>query len=98
MAFLKALTDERARFDRAPFDHPELCVPVGHREAQPGVLAAGGNAMFPRSAAEKWAGLPAAGAGGHPAPLQTFEELLKGVGADGSRSHALNDACSVPLP
>jgi hypothetical protein len=29
-AFLRALTDERVRFQRAPFDHPQLFVPDGH--------------------------------------------------------------------
>lgn len=29
--FLLALTDERVRFERAPFDHPQLRVPDGHR-------------------------------------------------------------------
>src|SRR5262249_12915536 len=29
-AFMKALTDDRVRYERAPFDHPELCVPSGH--------------------------------------------------------------------
>jgi cytochrome c peroxidase len=29
-AFLRALTDERVRYRRAPFDHPELFVPDGH--------------------------------------------------------------------
>ncbi len=33
-AFLKALTDDRVRFERAPFDHPELCVSIGHVEEQ----------------------------------------------------------------
>ncbi|MFM8357948.1 MAG: cytochrome-c peroxidase, partial [Verrucomicrobiota bacterium] len=28
--FLKALTDERVRFRRAPFDHPQLLIPNGH--------------------------------------------------------------------
>ncbi len=30
VAFLKSLTDERVRYQRAPFDHPELFVPNGH--------------------------------------------------------------------
>lgn len=30
VAFLRALTDERVRHERAPFDHPELTVPDGH--------------------------------------------------------------------
>jgi hypothetical protein len=29
-AFLRSLTDERVRYARAPFDHPELFVPDGH--------------------------------------------------------------------
>ena len=30
VAFLVALTDDRVRFDRAPFDHPSLCIANGH--------------------------------------------------------------------
>ncbi|WP_292449441.1 cytochrome c peroxidase [Methylibium sp.] len=30
VAFLLSLTDDRVRFQRAPFDHPSLCVPNGH--------------------------------------------------------------------
>ncbi|MBD2773300.1 cytochrome-c peroxidase [Iningainema tapete] len=30
VAFMKGLTDERVRFQRAPFDHPQLFVPNGH--------------------------------------------------------------------
>jgi len=30
VAFLKALTDERVRFQKAPLDHPQLFVPNGH--------------------------------------------------------------------
>jgi cytochrome c peroxidase len=30
VAFLKGLTDERVRLDKAPFDHPQLFVPNGH--------------------------------------------------------------------
>ncbi len=29
VAFMKSLTDERVRYDRAPFDHPQLFVPNG---------------------------------------------------------------------
>jgi hypothetical protein len=28
--FMKGLTDERVRLDKAPFDHPQLFVPDGH--------------------------------------------------------------------
>ncbi|OYD95699.1 cytochrome C peroxidase [Nostoc sp. 'Peltigera membranacea cyanobiont' 210A] len=30
VAFLKGLTDDRVRFDKAPFDHPQLFIPNGH--------------------------------------------------------------------
>jgi cytochrome c peroxidase len=30
VAFMKALTDERVRYERAPFDHPQLFIPNGH--------------------------------------------------------------------
>src|SRR4030095_9400321 len=36
--FLKALTDDRVRFERAPFDHPSLCLPTGYVESPTGVL------------------------------------------------------------
>jgi cytochrome c peroxidase len=31
VAFLKALTDDRVRYEKAPFDHPALKIPHGHR-------------------------------------------------------------------
>jgi len=97
-AFLRALTDERVRHERAPFDHPELCVPSGHPELRPGLLIAAQIPQFPRSSMEYWLGLAAVGAAGHAAPLQTFEELLQGIGADGARVNAMNEACTAPLP
>jgi cytochrome c peroxidase len=91
-AFMKTLTDERVRFERAPFDHPELCVSTGHvEERQP---ATDGSAR--NSAADRWASIPAVGAKGSTVPLQTFEELLAGVGRDGSRAHTLAEACTIP--
>ena len=30
VAFLKTLTDERVRWEKAPFDHPSLTLPNGH--------------------------------------------------------------------
>jgi cytochrome c peroxidase len=91
VAFLRALTDERVRYERAPFDHPELCVPMGH-------VAAPAGGVFARASAENWVGLAAVGAAGNAAPLQTFEELLRGVGGDGSRVNAMTEACTAPLP
>ena len=90
VAFLPSLSDDRVRFERAPFDHPEICVPVGYADPPPA------DSAFPLSAADQWAGIPAVGRNGNSAPLQTFEELLKGIGADGTRTHTLMDACRIP--
>ena len=97
VAFLKSLTDDRVRFERAPFDHPELCVPAGHDEsALLGLMPAPFDHRFPFSAADRWAALAAVGRNGNTVPLQTFEELLAGIGADGSRAHAMNESCGIP--
>lgn len=93
VALLKALTDDRVRFDRAPFDHPSLCVPAGYTEVTPGRLQAETSASGTR-AVDRGALIPAVGRGGHAAPLQTFQELLDGVGVDGSRAHTLQTSCS----
>jgi cytochrome c peroxidase len=91
-AFMKAFTDDRVRFERAPFDHPELCVSVGHagddKEVTPQTPGS-------HSAEDKWALIPAVGAQGNRVPLQTFEELLLGVGNDGSRAHTLTESCGA---
>jgi hypothetical protein len=98
VAFLKSLTDDRVRFERAPFDHPELCVPVGQETVRPPsvVKLDGSDPRYSLSAADKWALIPGVGSGGSGVPLQTFEELLLGIGADGSRAHSLTDACTIP--
>jgi cytochrome c peroxidase len=98
VAFLKTLSDDRVRYSRAPFDHPELCVPVGHVENANGTLRPSESAKFPLSAGERWAALPAVGATGHQAPLQTFDEHLRGIGNDGSRAQTLTEPCTIPLP
>jgi cytochrome c peroxidase len=92
-AFMKTLTDDRVRFERAPFDHPELCVSAGHIEDRGQAIPETGAL---HSAADRWTSIPAVGAKGNTVPLQTFEELLAGAGRDGSRAHTLSDACSFP--
>jgi hypothetical protein len=92
--FLKALTDDRVRFERAPFDHPSVCVPVGYAENPPGVLTPDASASgTPTSAADLWAVVPAVGQNGNAVPLQTFAEQLQGIGRDGSRAHTLQQVC-----
>ena len=79
VAFLKSLTDERVRYQSAPFDHPSLCVSVGHSELSPGVLQT--DADQPGLVAlDKWSLIPAIGKLGSATPLTTFEELLKAGG------------------
>ncbi len=90
-AFLLSLSDDRVRFEQAPFDHPELCVSAGADTTHPG-----SDPSFPLSASDKWVGIPMVGKGGAKAPLQTFDELLQGIGTDGSRAHTLADACNIP--
>jgi cytochrome c peroxidase len=71
VAFMEALTDERVLYRRAPFDHPQLFVPNGHR----------GSSMRVRdlnrdgSADDDMIEIPAVGASGGP-PLPGF---LQGV-------------------
>jgi cytochrome c peroxidase len=92
-ALMKAFTDDRVRFERAPFDHPELCLPIGHVEDGKDAVVADRSA--PRLAAERWASIPPVGANGNRVPLQTFEELLLGIGNDGSRAHTLTAPCAA---
>ena len=77
--FLNALTDDRVKFERAPFDHPALCVPVGYNGA---------------ATAELFALVPQVGRAGSTVPLQTFAEQLAGIGRDGSRAHTLQQTCT----
>ena len=72
VAFLKSLTDERVRYQRAPFDHPELIIPDGH----PGDSTTVPLDSFVANKARDWdmnarLVIPAVGAGGG-APLRMF--------------------------
>jgi cytochrome c peroxidase len=94
VAFLRALTDDRVRFQRAPFDHPSLCVSNGHTEVAPGSVALDvSDSRNTTSAADRWALVPAVGSGGSPVPLQTFDELLRGIGNDGTRANTMTESC-----
>ncbi len=95
VAFLKALSDDRVRYEQAPFDHPSLCVANGAVELAPGVLSLDqSDPRFPASALENFALIPAVGKSGNTVPLQTFEELLSGVGTDGTRAHTMTNFCT----
>ncbi len=68
--FLLALTDERVRWEMAPFDHPQLFIPDGH------AVRIDGNPKRLRVHADQLRELPAVGAAGRPAqglpPLKPF--------------------------
>lgn len=71
VAFMKAATDERVRFARAPFDHPQLFITHGHLGDQHTVTDFGDG-----TAIDQWLELPAVGARGNSRPLRSFEENL----------------------
>ena len=95
-AFLMTLTDDRVNYERAPFDHPALCVPHGHPEVTPGVLVPDGEVPGQPLASNQWVLVPAVGRVGNPVPLQTFEDRLLGIGNDGSRAHTMTTPCHPP--
>ena len=92
VAFLKALSDDRVRFQRAPFDHPSLCVPNGNVE-ESGQLTLD-TSLSGSVALNKWALVTQVGREGLSVPLQTFEELLNGIGNDGTRANTMTNGCT----
>ncbi|TAN67667.1 MAG: conjugal transfer protein [Methylobacter sp.] len=72
VAFLKSLTDERVRWERAPFDHPQLRIPHGH-----GANADANNA---KQAEDLFLTVPAIGKNGRDiglGPLKAFHSYLQ---------------------
>ncbi|NJC89305.1 MAG: cytochrome-c peroxidase [Desulfuromonas sp.] len=74
VAFLKTLTDDRVRYQKAPFDHPEIAIPSGH-VGDPSAVAAG-NPLGAGLAKDEYLVVPATGADGAAAPLQPFSGYL----------------------
>nr|ADN21369.1 CorB [Methylomicrobium album BG8] len=72
VAFLKTLTDERVRWERAPFDHPALQVPHGHE--------GGENPLGSGLAGDRFLEVPAVGRNGRTpemGPLKAFDSYLE---------------------
>jgi len=67
--FLTSLTDERVRFDRAPFDHPELTLHNGSATGALGILA---DITIAGQAQDADMVLAATGAGGRATPVVSF--------------------------
>lgn len=75
VAFLKSLTDDRVRYEQAPFDHPEIKIPNGHQGSETGVVA--GHPLAAELAKEDdYLTIPAVGAQGSVAPIPRFDERL----------------------
>ena len=66
VAFLKSLTDERVRYERAPFDHPSLLVPDGAVGDNNSVTSFNGRAL------DQFRSIPAVGAAGLSSPIKPF--------------------------
>jgi hypothetical protein len=66
VAFLKSLTDERVRWEKAPFDHPSLRIPNGAVGDNTALTTSGG------MAADQFLAIPAVGRGGLAAPIKPF--------------------------
>ncbi|MBE8986945.1 cytochrome C peroxidase [Nostoc sp. LEGE 12450] len=69
VAFLKALTDERVRYDKAPFDHPQLFIPNGHPGNQTSVTNDGTG-----KATDALVEIPSVGRNGRSSPSPNFLE------------------------
>ncbi|QSA95747.1 cytochrome c peroxidase [Methylococcus sp. EFPC2] len=68
--FLLALTDERVRYQRAPFDHPQLTVP--HGQVGDEARVSGGNPLNPGLGLDQSLAIPAVGAEGSNTPISAF--------------------------
>ena len=73
VAFLKALTDERVRYQKAPFDHPQLFVPNGHPVDHTVVLETSAGSKV---AKDDLIEIPAVGRKGSAAAMPTFKQGL----------------------
>jgi hypothetical protein len=85
--FLLELTDERNRFDRAPFDHPEVIVPVDGLAPDNRL---GRGALLANT---KFRSVPAVGAAGQATPEPTFLNVTK-VRVSGADANPGSPACN----
>ena len=72
VAFLKSLTDDRVRYERAPFDHPMLVVPNGAVGDNAAVESLVPDEFGHLRAVDQLRLIPAVGAAGLVSPLQPF--------------------------
>ncbi|WP_354687887.1 cytochrome c peroxidase [Cupriavidus necator] len=72
VAFLLALGDDRVRYRKAPFDHPSLCFPHGHKVSSSGALLQDGSTG---NGVDYTECIGAVGAGGASSGLKPFLNL-----------------------
>ena len=95
VTFMRTLTDDRVKYQRAPFDHPQLFVPNGHPFNPDGSMMLGSNGKGRDILCE----IPAVGASGGQA-LQSFVQLLNNVTSDlnGALAHTMTNCVTQPPP
>lgn len=72
VVFMRALTDDRVRFEKAPFDHPQLLIPNGHPTDHDTIIANGTTG----EAVDSFVEVPAVGAAGRLSdPPKNFLEV-----------------------
>ncbi len=74
ISFLLALTDERVRWERAPFDHPQLLVPNGHQ------AKVTGDPRRVKVLEDSFVEVPAVGSGGRSQAQGPLKPFLDAVG------------------
>jgi cytochrome c peroxidase len=67
VAFLLSLSDDRVRYQKAPFDHPAICVPYGHEGDSASVKTDESGAAI-----DAMLCMPEVGADGATKPIRTF--------------------------
>ncbi len=75
VVYLKMFTDERVRYERAPFDHPSLTIPHGQVGNETAVTA--GNPLNKQFALDEIKSISALGKNGSTKALSVFEAQLK---------------------
>ena len=83
VAFLESLTDERVRWEMAPFDHPSLDIPNGAQGDETSV-GDGSNGLLAGESTDNVVSLPATGAGGRTASDGPVKGFLPDDGGDGA--------------
>ena len=83
MAFLESLTDERVRWEMAPFDHPSLDIPNG-AQGDAASVGDGSGGLLAGESTDNVVSLPATGAGGRTASDGPVKGFLPDDGGDGA--------------